>query len=86
MFQTLAIEWMREYLITVAVTYIFPALSGFIPAKRYQFLFQRSGISFIPAKQYQFSFQESNISFHSWEAVSGFIRGKLPKKNINCRT
>jgi len=35
MFQTLAIEWTREYLITVAVRYIFPALSGFIPAKRY---------------------------------------------------
>jgi len=31
-------------------------------------------------KHYQFSFQGSNISFHSLEALSGFIRGKLPKK------
>jgi hypothetical protein len=33
MFQTLVIEWTREYLITVAVTYIFPVLSGFIRGK-----------------------------------------------------
>jgi len=82
MFQTLVIEWTREYLITVAVTYIFPALSGFIPAMRYQFSFQGSSIRFhscealsvlIPGKQYQFSFPWSAVRFYSREAA---------KKNI----